>query len=321
MKKDFLKLFALFITLLVLILIILFINVIKKENNNIKFRSHEILHFNLENAVKIELVIKNKKLICNKTDNKWIITFPERFSTDEETVNKLLKSFSNMRYNKILKKDDVSKDELEYKLKLKDFGLDNPETFFSVWTSDGKKLTLYRGIHFSGGIYAKNNLSDDIYVINNKHFSPDNLEQHINNLRDKDFLKLNEPDIKEVIINRIRFNKHKGKWLINDLKKEKTDTFKTGEVISDLLNIRARSFIQSKDVKYYNIPFNEKSIHLTIKIKDRAIEFFMSKHNSKVFVKGLDNPIIYEISALNTSSFNNIFDSFTRTEDYYTINN
>ncbi len=183
MKKDIVKLALWGIVLVVLILGIMILNRSKDSDDTSKKTAQKIFQLKGESIVKVKLQKVLGTIVCEKKDNQWQIIKPKKYASNHKAIDRLSQVFMKLESIKFLTDSNLSK-----------FGLAKPKESFSFWIQDEKKYTLYKGNKVPGesSFYVRTNLSKEVYTLSDRFMGSQGLGKRLNDLRDKDFLKLKE---------------------------------------------------------------------------------------------------------------------------------
>ncbi len=296
MKKN-----LIYLAILVILAILYFVlnSPNGKDNEKPKEVAKKLFLLKADEINTIEVNIENKKVICEKENGKWQITFPKRFAVDIKTINSFIKGFINIRASKSFTVKSIN-----------DFGLDKSKDFYKIKTKDLKEYLIIRGNKAPDGssYYAKIDSSNKVYVLSQHDLGESGLSKSLKDFRDKDFLKLAENNIREVKSNNIYLIKDKDNWTVQN-KDKPLDDSKIKEYINNISNVKAINFLDEKD-KQKSISFNNKVLLLTIKTKAKLYKLLITEYNQKVYAKLDGDKVVYEVPSYIYSSLNKKEDFF-----------
>lgn len=141
--------------------------------------------------------------------DKWQITKPQPLNADQDAVNSLLSTLSNLNADRVV--EDKASNLTEY-------GLEDPAASVDLGTSDHNQRKLLLGDSTPAGsdVYAM--LSGDPRVFTIGSFDKNSIDKGLNDLRDKHLLTVDPDKVSQVAFEKkgqtIEFARIKGGWQI-----------------------------------------------------------------------------------------------------------
>lgn len=286
MKKN-----LVYLTIMILLIVIVAL-VDKSYKTAPKEAAKNIFQIDTKTVNKVKIQNQNEKVFCQKIDDQWQIIEPKALSADEKVIQTILEQFSKVKGS-----DFFTDNSLDL------YGLAKPVVSITL-QANNKTYTLYRGDKAPNGsnYYAKTNLDQQIFTVSQHEFEKTGLVKPLEDLRDKDFLQINEEELQIIYFNQITFFKRKNNWFLEPLPEDsKVDTAKTNMMANDLLNIKAIQFIEEEQ-EIKRILALPTKLPIYIKTRKRAIRLNIFQDNKKYFAQLEGDPTIYEISPFDHSS-------------------
>lgn len=294
MKKNIKFLIAVAALVAVSLLLLLIIN---KNNNSVTSKSASNLPrtklFNMEDenvANKFELNYSNMSITVEQDINgTWHITDPVQMLADP------LESFANVKNFNTLIFETVITNMADKEV----FGVDNHQEEYSIWEGD-KLHTIYVGNQTLDelGYYVK--YDDEIFKLEDIYIMA--LRKSIRDLRNKDFMKINQNGVVAINVNdRIQMKKAQNDAItIND--GEEVDSLKSGVSFLLFSTIEAIDFT-ADDVDAKDYGFSDSSRKITLHLDDKSeITYLLSKVDVHIYAKLENDSKVYEV---NPNLYNN----------------
>ena len=113
----------------------------------------EILSFDEDRAVQIEIVNEGKKVVLKK-DGEWKMVEPEEAKVKADEIDRMLRELSKLKA-----------DDLEIEKELKGCGLENPSAEVSVKLDDGTVYRIFFGDESDGKRYLRAEGKEQIFMV------------------------------------------------------------------------------------------------------------------------------------------------------------
>ena len=217
-----------------------------------------------------------------------------------------VKNFNTLEYLGVVGKTDAA-DEKEQ------WGIDRNQ-FYKVFYVDRKGqrrfAALYRGRETVApkGYYVASSESEQVYSV--EWWVIKALEKRLEELRDKNFLKIEPEDISQVVIGeRLNIRQVGRYWSVNGKKTAEVDTRRVDNLVQSIAFLRAekvfatnRSFddLKEKLTVTYNKP--EKGIS---RRKEQVISFYLGKEGEEYYAKIIGQPETYQVPDSSASILTN----------------
>ncbi len=256
---------------------------------------------------KIELNNESGKVILEKTeDNYWHIVEPQKLRSDNSEVNSILSEFEFM--NKV----GSFKQEGDKPFDLKDYGLDVPKIYITMYTDipakpdkiqvmgPKDKYTVFVGQKLAAGdnVYIKLDSSDEVVVVPGTLLGK--VSKNVLDLRSKWVFTFDKEAVDNIQVTTTDYNivcNRKGNlWRLSEPISDLADLEKIKEILGKLKNLQIdrTDFIteESSDlVKFgldkprYIVTINEKGVSQSV--------MFGHSLDNKVYVKRADEPTVF----------------------------
>lgn len=194
---------------------------------------NRIFSFIEEDALKWEIVWDGKRILAEKKSGHWVVTEPERFPTDQNSVIANVKNFNTCDF--VEEVGTTNED-------LKKWGLDRPSNRYTIWTREGILLTEHtifqgRELDKPNGFYLRYNQSSNVFFVEDWVIRA--LQKKTGDLRQKDFLGVDPEKIKEIRFRDIQILKLGLFWTVNGRAKEKVQLKHADEAAQKLGFVKA----------------------------------------------------------------------------------
>ncbi len=243
--------------------------------------------FNMEEEEivnKFELNYSNMSITVEQDEiGNWYITDPVQMLADP------LESFANIKNFNTLIFDTIITNTTDMEV----FGVDNPKEEYSIWEGD-KLHTIYVGNQTldEAGYYVK--YEDEIFKLEDIYIMA--LRKSITDLRNKDFMKINNNAVVSIDINNQILLKKSQNDVITMNNEDNVDSLKVGVGFLLFSTLSAIDFtddgVSSKDYG-----FNDNSRKIVLYLDDKSeITYFLSKVDVHIYAKLENDDKIYEVN-------------------------
>ncbi len=278
------------------------LTLINKKNSGLNATSTSNLPrtklFNMEDedlAYKFELNYSNMSITIERdVAGNWNIVEPLSMLADP------LEAFANVKNFNTLIFDTIITNTTDMEV----FGVDNPQEEYSIWEDD-KIHTIYVGNPTldEAGYYVQYN--DEIFKLEDIYIMA--LRKSITDLRNKDFMKINNNAVVSIDINnRISLKKAQNDVITMNNEND-VDSLKVGVSFILFSTLSAMDFT-SDDAQAKDYGFSENSRKVVLHLDDKSeITYFLSKVDQHIYAKLENDDKIYEVNP-------NIY-----TDDWYNV--
>ncbi|HBE04061.1 MAG: hypothetical protein A2096_12790 [Spirochaetes bacterium GWF1_41_5] len=198
----------------------------KKKKEDAKPK--KIFSVDEERVFKWEINYHNERIVCEKISNEWLITFPKKYPAAYNAVFANVKNFNTLQYISAVS-DNIS-DEHKY-------GFPSKREYTIYETAlDGSvsvKKLIAGAKTYTGGWYCKSSETQN-RVFDCEFWVVKALEKTLDDLREKDFLKIEPEEIIKVSYGTRVFEKQGMEWTCSFVAREKTDLKKIEQFIQDI---------------------------------------------------------------------------------------
>lgn len=264
---------------------------INRNNNSLKSGSTSNLPrtklFNMEEeeiANKFELNYSNMSITVEQDEiGNWYITEPVQMLADPSEAFANVKNFNTLIFDTII----TNTTDMEV------FGVDNPKEEYSIWESD-KLHTIYVGNQTldEAGYYVK--YEDEIFKLEDIYIMA--LRKSITDLRNKDFMKINNNAVVSIDVNNRFLLKKSQNDVITINDESDVDSLKVGVAFILFSTLSAIDFTED-GVNQRDYGFNDNSRKVVLHLDDKSeITYILSKVDVHIYAKLENDDKIYEVN-------------------------
>jgi hypothetical protein len=286
----------------------------KKKTKVVEENKLLVFNFNKDDFKTLELSdMSDGSGILLKKDKDWKIEKPVEMPASIKTVDGMISELAVLT---------ADRDITENKQQLKTYGLDVPK-YKVKFSLENETHTLFIGIKnpTEEFYFVKEDTRDNIYTVNIS--SVDRfIRKNITDLRDKEFLRISEDEIRKIDIDinnkgKLIVEKNKeNKWMIqNAIKKDLSKDIQN--VFEELNSLTIEEFIEkgSLNLKDYGLdkPFYSVTVDT---IHDGSINLCFGKmENNLVYVTKNKEKIFFKVRRNIIDSFENLYINMKEKQD------
>ena len=199
-------------------------------------------------AFKWEVRYDEIQIVCEKANGRYLISHPRLYAVPENSFLANVKNFNTTQYVSIV---DTSTNEEREK-----WGIDRTQAYSLFLTNRDREVeihTLYRGKKTVApkGYYLAYNRSPRIYSV--EEWVVKALEKKVEDLRDKDFLRVEPEEIVELQIgDQLRVRKGKAGWNVNGQSPDRVNTDRVDTLVQMVGFMRAQKVLSSSRSLFSN---------------------------------------------------------------------
>ncbi|WP_141736507.1 DUF4340 domain-containing protein [Oligoflexus tunisiensis] len=214
-----------------------------EKDNKAKEMQSKLLSFQPDQIVKLDYKKvddgQTVEVQMVKDGSQWKMLAPVAYPGDTEAVDRLMKTFEDLRFEKSFEATDA---------KVKEFGLDQPKVALTLTDKDGKATKIRIGAKSPVGYssYAKVDDSNNVYLVNHYAFTASNKE--VFDFRDKGLRLPNTEQVKAISYQYeheplITLKRQDKDWTIESPKQFKADATAVKQFLSFFENQRVAKFM------------------------------------------------------------------------------
>ncbi len=210
-------------------------------------RDKKIIDAGKDDISMIELVRADTTIKLEKDGDIWQVREPLASRADKDTMNELLDEIASAEVQDFV--DDEPEDLAKY-------GLANPAATLTVYTGDekaGQTLLLGSTNEDDTGVYAKRDIADNVVLMKKTLF--EKIPTTVDDVRNKNLVLVALPDLRKIEYSTANGSftmvlDEAGTWYVEKPRRIKADTIELGDLINELGDIEAESFLAETKPEY-----------------------------------------------------------------------
>jgi len=283
--------------ILILVCVALGLYVRFYERGEVPEKGKVIARFDPQEVARIELKSENLKQLvtlipANAKATEWRITTPIETRANEITVDSIINGFKQL----------VSTYALKNQKDMEAYGLKNPRGTATIYLRNGKKIHLLFGKATlnSTDVYAMKEGDSRVHVVAASTF--DNFNKSLDDLRDKEVIKLRKEAVTKFSIRRkagkLTFAKEGEGWKLIEPVDTPADKTEVDTLLGKVVPLTADKFVDDrpKDISKYSLDKPWIQVDIWTGTKKRPTSLFIGKKSKtdtgKVFaMTSTDKPV------------------------------
>ena len=216
-------------------------------------------------------------LTLTKESSKWEIISPQKYSTDQDAVQSMLSSLSDVSADSIIEPSPGN---------LAEFGLADPSVSVTAHEKNGKTVQIAFGMDIpaSAQVYARVGKDPKVYAVSSSLKSSFNKD--VSDLRDKRLLTFNSSNISLLQIiqpkEQIDFGKmNASDWQMVKPGPYRADNFQVDDLIRKLSDAKMDLSVKPEDAKAAETAFKSGKLVATVKVTDPSGVQSLVVHQNK----------------------------------------
>ena len=226
----------------------------------------------------IDLKKKDGSVVAvERKGNKWAITQPQPYPTDQDAVNSLTSSLSPVSADNLV--EDKVTDFIKY-------GITTPSLNVTVHQKNGKTSDIVFGDDIPAGslVYARVGNDPKVYAVSSSVKT--SLDKSVNDLRDKRLLTFNSSNLSRIELvsskSDVEFGKSNANdWQIIKPQPYRADNFQVEELLRKLTDAKMDLSTSADDAKKAEAAFASGQSIASAKVSDTAGTQTLDVHKSK----------------------------------------
>ncbi len=242
--------------------------------------------------------LKNKDgsvIAVERKGDKWAITQPQPYATDQDAVNSLASSLSPVSADNVV--EDKAADFSKY-------GLTAPSLNVAVHGKNGKTSDIVFGDDVPAGslVYARVGTDPKVYAVASSVKT--SLDKNVNDLRDKRLLTFNSSNLSRIELASSKTNVEFGKnnandWQIIKPQPYRADSFQVEELLRKLTDAKMDLSTSADDTKKAETAFAAGQPVASAKVSDTAgtQTLEVRKNKDDYYARGSSVKGVYKVSS------------------------
>lgn len=274
------------------------------------FRSKDVVEINKDKVSKIELVLQEKRVLCEKKDKIWRLLSPVEDRADPDTLKEIVDKIDE------LKKESFVRDNVK---DFSEWGLDKPAYKIALWTgAQQASVEILLGKKTDSRLYAMTRGTPSIYTV--KDDILDKIDKDLKEFRDPKLERFTKDDVTQISIEcedksvLLHRDNEDQDWKMTKPEEMEADDDEGDDFLDDLSDLDIEDWVEDKpkDLAKYGLDKPWATITLTEggKVKEengkktqptpstqKTIIIGKSKDDKTRYAKRKDEPNIFLVKS------------------------